>query len=136
MVRVMSRIGRFTLIFFEIAVLGALVLVPRCADFREVFVAGNVYFTDADCYARMTRVRMCLAHPGLVLRHHDFENFPQGTIPHTTVPLDYVILALSGLLAPFTAHALDLAGAIVSPVLALAGACFLWWWMRTMKFRH
>jgi hypothetical protein len=49
----------------------------------------------------MTRVRMCSKHPGLIVRHHDFENFPTGTTPHTTVPLDYLILGLSTLLKPF-----------------------------------
>jgi hypothetical protein len=53
----------------------------------DVFVAGNIYFTDADCYARMTRVQMCSEHPGLVVRHHDFENFPTGTTPDTTLGL-------------------------------------------------
>jgi len=53
----------------------------------DVFVAGNIYFTDADCYARMTRVQMYSEHPGLVVRHHDFENFPTGTTPDTTLGL-------------------------------------------------
>src|SRR5205823_14789761 len=29
-----------------------------------------------------------------------------------------------------------LAGAIVSPLLALVGGFFLWWWSRRMKFRY
>ena len=73
---------------------------------------------------------------GVNLRHHDFENFPEGTTPHTTAPLDYLILALSILLKPFTTHALDLAGALISPLLALVGGWFLWWWARQMKFRY
>jgi len=84
----------------------------------------------------MTRVQMCDAQPGLIVRHHAFENFPQGTTPHTTAPLDYLILSLSLLLKPFTAHALDLAGAFVSPLLALLGGWFLWWWSRRMKFQY
>jgi len=52
--------------------------------------------------------------------------FSTGTTPHTTVPLDYLILGLLLLLKPFTAHALDLAGAFVSPLLALLGGWFLW----------
>ena len=120
----------------EIALLSALILATRCANYQDVFVAGNIYFVDADCYARMTRVQMCAAQPGLVVRHHAFENFPQGTTPHTTAPLDYLILSLSLLLKPFTAHALDLAGAFVSPLLALLGGWFLWWWSRRMKFQY
>src|SRR6266700_7473724 len=84
----------------------------------------------------MMRVQMCSEHPGLVVRHHDFENFPTGTTPHTTAPFDYLILALSILLKPFTPHAIDVAGALISPLLALLGGWFLWWWSRRMKFRH
>ena len=120
----------------QIVLLSALILVTRCANHQNIFVAGNVYFVDADCYARMTRVRMCHATPGLIVRHHDFENFPQGTNPHTTAPLDYLILGLSLLLEPFTMHPLDLAGAFVSPLLALFGGWFLWWWSRKMKLRY
>jgi hypothetical protein len=127
---------RVILSTIEIALLSALILATRCANYQDVFVAGNVYFVDADCYARMTRVRMCHAKPALIVRHHDFENFPQGTTPHTTAPLDYLILGLSLLLNSFTAHTLDLAGAFISPVLALVGGWFLWWWSRRMKFRY
>ena len=122
------------LYIIEITVVSALILATRSANYRDVFLAGNVYFTDADCYARMTRVRMCSEHPGLIVRHHDFENFPTGTTPHTTAPLDYLVLALSILLKPFTAHALDLAGALISPLLGLLGGWFLWWW--SLRFRY
>jgi MFS family permease len=131
-----QRAARIGLVLIEITTLSTLILAARCANYRDVFVAGNVYFTDADCYARMTRVRMCEKKPGLIVRHHDFENFPQGTTPHTTAPLDYLILALSILLKPFTAHAADLAGALISPLVALLGGWFLWWWSRRMKFRY
>src|SRR2546430_6282161 len=127
---------RVILSVIEIAILSALILATRCANYQDIFVAGNIYFVDADCYARMTRVQMCEAKPGLIVRHHAFENFPQGTIPHTTAPFDYLILGLSLLLKPFTAHALDLAGAFISPVLALLGGWFLWWWSHRMKFRY
>jgi hypothetical protein len=127
---------RGILTIIEIAILSALILATRCANYQNVFVAGNIYFTDADCYARMTRVRMCSEHPGLIVRHHDFENSPTGTTPHTTAPLDYLILALSILLKPFTALALDLAGALISPLLALLGGWFLWWWSKQMKFKY
>ena len=127
---------RVSLAVVEIVILSALVFATRCANYQDVFVAGNVYFVDADCYARMTRVRMCATRPGLILRHHDFENFPQGTTPHTTAPLDYLILALALLFKPFTTQPLEVAGAFVSPLLALAAAWFLWWWSRQMKFRY
>jgi hypothetical protein len=126
---------RGTLSIIEIAILSVLILATRCSNYQDVFVAGNIYFTDADCYARMTRVQMCSEHPGLIARHHDFENFPTGTTPHTTAPLDYLILALSILLKPFSAHAVDLAGALISPMLALLGGCFLWWWSVKLRYR-
>jgi hypothetical protein len=131
-----QRTGQFALIVFEITLLSALILATRCANYQDVFVAGNVYFADADCYARMTRVQMVRENPGLIIRHHAFENFPQGTTPHTTAPLDYLIVALSLFLNPFTAHAVDLAGAFISPLLALLGGWFLWWWSRRMEFRY
>ncbi|PYJ70546.1 MAG: hypothetical protein DME76_05150 [Verrucomicrobia bacterium] len=127
---------RVILSVIEIALLSALILAMRCADYQDVFVGGNIYFVDADCYARMTRVQMCDAKPGVIVRHHAFENFPQGTTPHTTAPLDYLILGLLLLLKPVAAHALDLAGAFISPVLALLGGWFLWGWSRRMKFRY
>ena len=126
----MQRLRRIALIVFEIILLSALILTTRCANYSDVFIGGKIYFTDADCYARMTRVRMCAEHPGLVVRRHDFENFPQGTNPHTTAPLDYLILASSLLIRPFTTGAIDFAGAWISPVLALLGGWFLWWWSR------
>ena len=132
----MRRIGRFALILFEIALLTTLILATRCANYRDVFVAGNVYFIDADCYARMTRAQMVGANPWLIIRHHTFENFPQGTTPHTTAPLDYLIVGLSFLLKPFTGHSLDLAGAFISPLFALLGGWFLWWWSRRTKVRY
>ncbi len=131
-----QRIGRGALIAIEIAIFSVLVLATRCANYQDVFVAGNVYFTDADCYARMTRVRLCAKSPGSVVRHHNFENFPRGTTPHTTAPLDYLILALAIALKPFTTHGIDLAGALISPMFALLGGWFLWWWAWRMKFRY
>jgi hypothetical protein len=127
---------RGTLSIVEIAILSVLILGTRCANYQDVLVAGNVYFTDADCYARMTRVRMCSEHPGVIVRRHDFENFPAGTTPHTTAPLDYLILVLSIFVKPFTTHAIDVAGALISPLLALAGGWFLWWWSKRIKLRY
>ncbi|MDP9254491.1 MAG: hypothetical protein M3O66_06085 [Verrucomicrobiota bacterium] len=127
---------RGALACLEIALLSAIILATRCANYHDVFVRGDVYFTDADCYSRMTRVRMCLEHPGLIIRHHSFENFPVGTTPHTTAPFDYLIVAIAGALKPLTPHAIDLAGAIVSPVLGLMAGWFLWWWARRSAIRY
>ena len=136
MIDSVQRAARICVAIIELIILSALILALRCANYQDVFVAGNVYFVDADCYARMTRVQMCDAKPGLIVRHHGFENFPQGITPHTTAPFDYLILGLSLLLKPFTVHALDFAGAFVSPLVALLGAWFLWWWSGRMQFRY
>ncbi|HEY2139093.1 MAG TPA: hypothetical protein VGH00_03365 [Chthoniobacterales bacterium] len=119
----------------EIVLFSSLILATRCANYRDVLVGGEIYFTDADCYACMTRVRICLERPGTILRHHSFENFPAGTTPHTTAPFDYLIAVLSVVLKPISARSLDLAGALVSPLLALGTGWFLWWWSRRMRFR-
>src|SRR5439155_27248580 len=122
-----EMLRRILLVTIELVILTALILGTRCANYQDVFVDGNIYFTDADCYARMTRARMCAEHPGLIIRHHDFENFPEGTTPHTTAPLDYLIVSLSIPLKPFTAQPIDFAGAVVSPCLGLVGGWFLCW---------
>lgn len=123
----------------EIVAISTLVLITRCANYRDVFAAGHIYFVDPDCYARMTRARICLEHPGTIIRHHDFENFPAGTSPHTTAPFDYLIVAIAAALAPAvgtnSSTALDVAGAIVSPLIAVALGIFLCWWTRRMAMR-
>ena len=113
-----------------------LILATRCANYQDVFVNDDIYFSDPDCYSRMTRARMCLEHPGLIIRHHSFENFPAGTVPHTTAPFDYLIVALAAALKPFTVRALDVAGAIISPLLGLIAGWFLWWWARRSGLRY
>src|SRR5262249_41859000 len=99
-------------------------------------------------YSRMTRARMVEEHPGMIVRHHDFENWPQGVNAHTTAPLDYLIVSLKwtldGLFKVFDntqrpsllhAQTLDLAGALISPLLGLAGALFLAWWLTKFRVR-
>ena len=106
----------------------------RCWNFPDVFAGGRIFFVDADCYSRMTRVRQVVAHPGTVIHRHEFENWPEGTQPHTTAPFDYLTAGLTMALQATPAGqrnrqtALDLAGALVSPLLAVAAAAFLWFW--------
>jgi hypothetical protein len=99
----------------------------------SVFFAGNVYFADGDSYARMTRVHLVEQSPLLQLRHHGFENFPDGTRPHTTAPLDYLILLLHSPLVPLTENALSVAGAFISPILGMVTALFLVSWSLALK---
>ena len=114
----------------------------RCWNLGSVFVAGRIYFVDADCYARMTRAARIVEGQGLVLRHHDFENFPAGTTPHTTAPLDWLIVAGKAVLdagwrvadregtSVLRGQTLDLAGALASPLLGVLTCAWLGWWAR------
>jgi len=122
-----------------LCLLVALTIAVTCSNRADIFIAGRVYFIDADCYSRMTRVRMVLEHPTTIIRHHEFENYPQGTTPHTTLPFDYLIAALKKILdagfwicggesSPWASQTLDLAGAFVSPMLGVITMIFLWLW--------
>ena len=129
------RVRRRLAFFGEIIFISALILVTRCANYGDVFFGGQINFIDADCYARMTRARICFERPGTIVRRHDFENFPIGTSPHTTAPFDYLIAAIAAGLTPVSKNALDLAGAVVSPLLSVALGIFLCWWTRKMRVR-
>lgn len=114
---------------------------------RDVFVEGRIYFVEADCYSRMTRARMVADGEALVIRHHAFENWPQGTRPHTTAPMDWAIVATKRVLdfgfwlfdrgasSVLRGQTLDLAGAIISPLLGLMTCAFLGWWAFGLKMR-
>ena len=108
-----------------------LVVLLRCWNVADVFVEGKTFFVDADCYSRMTRVQRVLEHPGTVIHRHEFENWPEGTQPHTTAPFDYMTAGLAAAIRVFkhdTQTALDLAGAWISPLLGVLTAGFLWFW--------
>ncbi len=119
------RLARSILLLLVLLVVN---LGATTANRHDVFVGGEVYFVDADCYSRMTRVVRVLQDPFTRIDHHEFENHPAGTDPHTTAPFDYLIAGLSALLSPFTPNAPDLAGAWISPLLSLALLTFLWIW--------
>lgn len=124
-----------------------LALTARCWNLRDVFLEGRIYFVEADCYSRMTRAQIVAEHPGTILRHHDFENWPQGTTPHTTAPLDYLIAGLKGVFdlgfrifdsqgtSILRGQTLDIAGAIVSPLLGVAGTLLLGLWLWRFRVR-
>jgi hypothetical protein len=122
----------------------ALALAGYSWNWRQVFVGGETYFADPDCYARMTRVQQFIAAPWKPVRFHDFENAPVGTTPHTTAPLDLLLVALCGGFhlvqriagVPSPSPPLDLAGAFVSPLLGLALVAFLWWWGRKLALPY
>lgn len=100
------------------------VLVPRLDS------GVLVVFADGDCHSRMQRAAMIAENPGTIIRAHDFENFPNGIVPHTTAPMDYLIAGL----AVFV-HPPDVAGAWISPLLGLLAALGLWLWARKLDLR-
>lgn len=122
------RIIRFFWGMVLVAVIGWIALAAFTWNKESVFFGGEVFFADGDCYARMTRVRMLVGDGLQSIRHHAWENFPVGTAPHTTMPLDVLIAGISAALAPFTAQNLDLAGAWVSPILGFVTIGFLVAW--------
>lgn len=119
----------------------ALTLAARCANYRNIFVTSpdgkmrEIYFVDGDCYSRMTRVKEVLQHWGLV-HYHAWENFPTGTWPHTTAPMDYLIAAIALVLKPFMPDYVDMAGAIVSPILGVLITAFLALWARELNQQY
>lgn len=137
---------------FLLLVLGLSAFLLRCHNHRETVVEGRIYFVDPDCYSRMTRVRMIEEGAGPIVRHHDFENFPDGVHSHATAPLDYLILTGKwaieaiftkrswGAASVFATQAADLSGALVSPLLGAATCVFLamwgWWITASFSFAH
>lgn len=120
----------------QLAFFAALIFAASCWNWSQVFITDGIYYIDADCYARMTRVQMVLNQPGLIIEKHLFENYPDGIISHTTAPLDYLIAGLSLVFRPFSAHALDLAGAFISPLLGILAIIFLWFWSRRARLPY
>ena len=125
----------------------ALTLLARCHNRANVFHDNGVYFLDGDCYSRMTRAKM-VSEGQWIIRHHDFENWPQGITPHTTAPMDWTIVALKSVVdvvfktgiapgaAAYRAQSLDVAGAFISPLLGVLTAAWLWWWAGRMRLPY
>lgn len=115
--------------------LAALFLTAVTWNRSDVFVPRAdggilIVLADGDCHSRMQRAALVADQPGTILRAHQFENHPAGTVPHTTAPLDYLIASLSVLVRP-----LDLAGAWISPLLGLLTVLFLFFWSRALNLR-
>lgn len=104
-------------------------------NWEQIFVKDQIYFVDADCYSRLTRVQQVLQHPFTPIRFHAFENAPAGVTPHTTATMDWAIAALTLVFKPFFPNALEMSGAFISPLLALVLVVFLWWWARRFDLR-
>lgn len=95
--------------------------------------AMRPWAVEADCYSQLARVQRILQGQGLIQNHFKVENWPEGIVPSTTAPFDYVILLLYAPLTLFTRHPLDWAGALVSPALWV-GLVFFWTLFRSREF--
>ena len=128
---------------FRLLALAAICLLAfaaRCWNLRDVFVNDRIYFADPDCYSRMTRAALILKGGGLSIRHHDFENWPAGVTPHTTALMDWLIVLLArvsdfgfrisdfGNASVLRGQGLDLAGALISPMLGVLTCAWLGAW--------
>ncbi len=96
-------------------------------------VAGRPWMVEADCYSQLARVQRIAHGGGLIQNHFTVENWPEGLVPSTTAPFDYCILLLAAPLALLTAHPLDWAGVLISPLL-WAGLVIFWTLFRSRSF--
>lgn len=132
---------------FSGLLLGALLVLTfaaRSHNSREIFHNEGIYFIDGDCYSRMTRAKL-VTEGQWIISQHEFENWPQGVTPHTTAPLDWLIVSLKNMLDGcllFTGESLlkkqtlDLAGALISPILGMLTVVWLWWWAGLLRLRY
>lgn len=125
------RIGGAVLLFA--ASIASFISLQKQREKEYLHVFGPA-FVDGDCYARMTRARLILeGQAGPVIRHHEFENFPEGTRPHTTAPLDWILVVGAKVLGGGQG-ALDRAGfalPVILGVIFLAGVRVLLGFLRT-----
>jgi len=136
------RRSSFLIYLFFVA---ALAFVARASNVRDIFIAGHVYFVDADCYSRMTRAQMVAQNPGIILRYHDFENAPSGVTPHTTAPMDYLIVLVKWITdgtvrlfdlkgtSVLQSQSLDFAGALISLLLGVGTCVWIAYWAKIME---
>jgi hypothetical protein len=132
--KILGLTGKFAS-FAGIAICLAIFGFLQVQKARLVLLPDGVHFVDGDCYSRMTRARIISAQPGTLVTRHAFENYPYGVRPHTTAPMDYLIVGFGRLLGAKVD--LDIAGAWISPVLGgllilLAG---LWAEARAIPYR-
>ena len=118
-------------------------LVARFHNITDVLVGGKIYFVDADCYSRMSRAAMVSNNPLTPVRSQSFENWPYGVESHATAPMDYGIVVLErllkmiwpeeGRLSVLHNSTLDVAGALISPILGGLLCGFLWIWAAGLR---
>lgn len=106
-----------------------LCLSARLEKAGQVFINGDIFFLDSDCYTRMFRVKLLWDQFWPPIRFHAFENYPFGIQSHATALFDYLILFLGKFLNFLQReNPLDLAGALISPFLGIGLLIYLIWW--------
>ena len=127
-------LGKITLFFFLVL----LCFSARLEKIGQVFFESEnssptISYLDSDCYTRMFRVKQLMDHAWPPVRYHSFENYPLGIVSHATAPLDYLILGLAKFFNWLNrVQALDLAGALISPLLGLVLLIYLFFWTRSI----
>jgi hypothetical protein len=116
-----------------------LAVAARCHDVRQVFVNHAVYLKDPGGYARLIRVRGLESALAETVSGPGFEKAP---VVAESLPLDALVLglkkAINGLLlgldpnhlSVLRGQELDLAGALIAPLLALLTCVLLGFWAR------
>ena len=120
--------------FLGLAICLCLFCLCQLQKAQEVFLSDGVYFVDADCYARMTRVGIVSKNPGVLIQRHAFENYPLGIKPHTSAPMDYLIAGANWLFG--SRDHLDFIGAWVSPLLGVTLLILAWIWGQRTKLPY
>ncbi len=124
---------RFFVGIFALGLVLCLTVVTRSYTFPRVFAHGGIYFADGDCYSRMTRVRAVMEHPLHPAEAPRIRELPpRHRSPHD-FPFRLFDSVLAWMLSPLTPRNLDVAGAIVSPLLGLGMAVFLLCWTTAIK---
>ena len=102
------------------------VALTRFKSLGMLWVDGQIFFADADCYARMTRVARLVGDGQWVQRFHDFEDSPHGVVPHTTAPLDWLLGAFAGVAGIWTQQPLEWAALLAPPLVGAAAGLVLY----------
>ena len=129
------RIGRFALIVFEIAILSALILATRCAIIRT-FLSPGMFTSPMRIVTRDDACEDGQEKPGLIIRHHAFENFPAGddSAHDCAAGLSdcWIIVVLKSV--HDACHRFG--RRIYFAIARVARRLVSWWWSRRMKFRY
>ncbi len=122
-----------------------LAIAARCHDVRQVFVNHAIYLNDPGDYARLVRVRGLESAFAGTSAQSALDCAPAAA---ESVPLDFLVLGLKKAIEGFLlfldpnrlsalrGQELDLAGAVVAPLLAFVTCLILGFWARNAAPSH